>query len=603
MTPFFVYFKIILRLQYYCAIINVLLKMRKYMKKIWPYIKTQKLRVIIELIIKIIGTLMDLAIPYILTYIIDEVVPNVTKDNYYPIILYGLIMILCSIIGVTFNILANQSASYVASFVTRNLRHEVFSKVENLSANQMDNLTMPSVISRMTTDTYNVHQMVGMMQRIGVRAPILLIGGIIVTLTLDVKLTLVLLATLPLIILASYFVSKIGIPLFTKVQKRIDDMIRVIRENISGIRVIKALSKQDYEIDRFSKVNKEVMNYELKSGYTMTILNPIINILLNLGLVGVIVVGASLVMNSKTEVGKVMAFTTYFTIILNAMLSITRIFIILSRSIASATRIEYILDLPCDLEVVDSPRKITTNIIEFNNVNFSYNSKELNLENINFSLKKGESLGIIGATGSGKTTIVNLLMRFYDVTSGEILINGINVKSYEKHQLKQMFGSVFQNDVIFYDTVRENITFGREASEEVVNKAIRVSQSLSFINELKDGLDTVLAPKGTSISGGQKQRIYIARALLMNPKILILDDSSSALDYKTDSELRKSIKNEYDTTMIVIAQRISSIKNCDKIIILDEGKIVGAGSHQDLINSSTIYNEIYQSQMGGIDHE
>lgn len=569
------------------------------MRKILPYLKNLKLRLAIELTIKIIGTLMDLAIPYVLTYIIDEVIPVTNKENISVIIWLGLLMIVFSIIGVVFNILANQSASYVAKVVTTNLRHDLFEKVQRLSNTQIDELTMPSIISRLSTDTYNVHQMVGMVQRIGVRAPILLIGGIIVTLTLDKALTLILLATLPLIILATTIISKLGIPLYNNVQVSIDNMIRVIRENISGIRVIKALTKMDYEKNRFHKVNKEVMNFELKSGYTMTALNPIINVFLNLGLVAVVVVGAMRIKDGTTEVGKVMAFTTYFTTILNAMLSITRIFMVLSRSLASLTRISYILDMPEDLQVEDIEPVESEYLIEFNNVNFSYNKKELNLENINFKLKEGETLGIIGATGSGKTTIINLLMRFYDIDSGEILINGRNIKSINPQELKQMFGVAFQNDTIFSDTIRENIVFGRDISEEDLIKAIKTSQAQEFIEAQPEGLNTWLTPKGTNISGGQKQRLYIARALANNPQILILDDSSSALDYKTDSLLRQEINKNYKCTIVIIAQRISSIKHSDKILVLDEGKIVGYGNHEYLMATSEIYNEIYQSQMGG----
>ena len=573
------------------------------MKKILPYLKNQKLRLLFELIIKIIGTLMDLAIPYVLTYIIDDVFPLITENNYKQmlgrIIFLGILMILFSIIGVSFNIIANQSASYVTKNVTRGLRYDLFKKVQLLSNTQIDELTMPSIISRLSSDTYNVHQMVGMMQRIGVRAPILLVGGIIVTLTLDPMLTLILFITLPLIVAVTIIISKLGIPLFNNVQLSIDNMIRVIRENITGVRVIKALSKMDYEKNRFNKVNKEVMNYELKSGYTMTSLNPIINVLLNIGLVAVLVVGAMRIMGYKTEVGKVIAFTSYFTIILNAMLSITRIFMVFTRSMASLSRIGYILDMPQDLQIEDIKPKKTKYFIEFNKVNFSYNNKELNLENINFKLKNGETLGIIGATGCGKSTIINLLMRFYDINSGEILINGKNIKSFNAIKLKKLFGVAFQNDTIFSDTIKENIVFGRDISEDDLNKAIDVSQSREFINNQPEGLNTWLTPKGTNISGGQKQRLYIARALANNPKILILDDSSSALDYKTDSLLRQRIKENYDCTIIVVAQRISSIKHCDKIMLLEEGKVVGYGTHDELMINSEIYNEIYQSQMGG----
>ena len=569
------------------------------MRRIFKYLKNQKFRLFIQIVVKIIGTLMDLAIPYILTFIIDEVIPVTTKENVTDILWYGLLMIVCSIIGVSFNIIANQSASYIAKIVTRGLRYDLFSKIQTLSSNQIDELTMPSIISRLSTDTYNVHQMVGMMQRIGIRAPILLVGGIIVTLTLDPFLTLILLIALPLIVVATVVVSKLGIPLFNKVQTSIDNMIRVIRENISGVRVIKALTKMDYEKNRFKKVNKEVMDYELKSGYTMTSLNPIINVLLNVGLVAVIVVGAWRIKEGTTEVGKVIAFTTYFTIILNAMLSITRIFMVFSRSLASLTRINYIMDMKQDLQIEEIEVKESEYLIEFNDVNFSYNKNELNLENINFKLKTNETLGIIGATGSGKTTIINLLMRFYDVDSGEILIEGRNIKSIDANELKEMFGIAFQNDTIFSDTIKENIIFGRNISEEDIQKAIKVSQAKEFIDNQSEGLETILTPKGTNISGGQKQRLYIARALANNPKILVLDDSSSALDYKTDSLLRKEIAQNYNCTTVIIAQRISSIKHSDHIIVLDEGKMVGYGTHDHLMETSTIYNEIYQSQMGG----
>ncbi|MDY2902120.1 MAG: ABC transporter ATP-binding protein [Bacilli bacterium] len=569
------------------------------MKKILPYLKKQRIRMIIGLTIKVIGTLMDLAIPYILTFIIDDVIPTIPENNYKPIILYGLLMIGCAIICFLLNVLANQSASYVAKCVTENLRNDLFMKVESLDSSQIDEITMPSLISRLSNDTYNVHQMVGMIQRLGVRAPILLIGGIIVTFTLDKVLTLVLLLTLPFIIFFTILISKLGIPLFKKVQESIDIMVKVIRENISGIRVIKALSKMDYEQKRFQKINKQVMDYELSSGYTMAFLNPLINIFLNIGLVMVVVVGAIRIKDGTTEVGKVIAFTTYFTIISNAMLSITRIFIILSRSIASLVRIEYVLDLPSKLKQEDKEEKHNDSLIEFDDVSFSYNKKEMNLEHISFQIKANETLGIIGSTGSGKTTIINLLMRFYDVDKGAIYIKGKNVKAYKKEDLIELFGTVFQNDTMFSNTIKENITFGRNIKENELNKAIKSSLSENIIYKNKEGLDTLLTPKGTNLSGGQKQRLFIARALANNPEILVLDDSSSALDYKTDSQLRNNIKENYKTTMIIIAQRISSIKDCNQIIVLDEGKIESIGAHNDLLLKSTIYQEIYRSQMGG----
>ncbi len=568
------------------------------MKKILEYVNPYWGRITLGLLIKIIGTLMDLAIPYVLSYIVDNLLE---KGDLKLIFLFGGLMIFFAIIGVTFNIIANRMASRVARNVTNHLRHDLFKKVESLSSAQVDDITMPSLISRMSSDTYNIHQMVGMMQRLGVRAPILLIGGIIVTLTLDPILTLVLLATLPFIILVVYLVSKAGLPLFTKVQIAIDDMVRTIRENVSGVRVIKALSKADYEKKRFEKVNKDVMKYELKSGYTMAKSNPLINIFLNIGLVGVIILGAYRVNNGIIKVGVIISFTTYFTMILNAMISITRIFVIYSRSAASAARIQYVFQLPPELTKQNNIEECNDEgYITFDHVTFSYNKKETNLENINFSLEKGKSLGIIGSTGSGKTTIIQLLMRFYDVDNGSIRIDGNDIRSFDVKDLRKMFGVVFQNDTIFTDTIYENINFGRDLSEEEIMKAAEVAQAKEFILKEPEGIQTMLTPKGTNISGGQKQRLLIARALANHPDILILDDSSSALDYKTDATLRKDLKEHFQTTTnIIVAQRISSIMNCDSILVIEEGKMIGYGTHEELLNSVSVYQEIYHSQMGG----
>ncbi len=565
-------------------------------KKTIDYILKYSGRILGGTIIKIIGTLMDLLLPYILSVIIDEIVPT---KNTKLVIAYGFVMIGCAIIGFLGNVIANQLASKVAEKVTRSLRHDLYAKIQGLSAAQLDDVTIPSLISRMTSDTYNIHHMTGMIQRIGTRAPILLIGGIIVTFTLDPVMTLVLLLILPILVLVSYLISKSSIHLFTSVQERIDNLVKTIRENASGIRVIKALSKEEYEIGRFEKVNKDLMNYELKSGYVMARLNPITTTLLNFGLVGVIVVGAYRVNSGIIFPGKVIAFTTYFTIILNAMLSITRIFMIMTKSIASGVRINYLFRLKRDLLVEKIPPHKSDYHIEFNNVSFSYNKKIDNLSNINFKIKKGESLGIIGATGSGKTTIVNLLMRLYDVDLGEILINGFNIKSIDPHVLKQKFGIAFQNDTIFSSSIYDNIVFGRNYSDEDVQEAITISQAKTFIDNLPKGINTILNAKGTNLSGGQRQRVLIARAVLGQPEILILDDSSSALDYKTDALLRQEIKTKLaNTTTIIVAQRISSILNCDHILILEDGEEVGFGTHDELMKNVSVYRETYLIQMG-----
>ncbi len=566
-------------------------------KKTINYIKKYRVRILGGSGIKLVGTIMDLVLPYILAYIIDEIVPN---KELKMVVLYGFLMIGCAILGFLATVIANQLASKVAEFVTIDLRKDLFEKIQSLSASQLDEVTIPSLVSRMTSDTYNIHHVTGLMQRLGTRAPILFIGGLIMTVILDPVMTLVLISILPLIIITIYVTSKVGIPLFSNVQESVDDVVKSIRESATGIRVIKALSKEEYEKNKFEKVNKKLIKYELKSGIEMAKINPITTALLNFGLVGVIVVGAYRVNYGYILPGKVLAFTTYFTIILNAMLSITRVFLILTKAIASGKRIDYVFRLKQDLLLEESEKMSSPYHIEFRNVSFSYNKKINNVNKINFKIKHGESLGIIGATGSGKTTLIKLLMRFYDVTEGEILIDGRNIKSIPLDELKSMFGVVFQNDTIFSKSIKENICFGRNFTDEEIDTAIRISQAKEFIDKIPEGLDKELSAKGTNVSGGQRQRILIARAVISNPEILILDDASSALDYKTDAALRKEIRENLNhTTSIIVTQRVSSVSYCEQILVLSDGEEVGIGNHETLLKSVPLYKEIYDIQMGG----
>ena len=539
---------------------------------------------------------MDLLLPWILSYMIDDVVP---QERISLILLWGGVMLLCSAAAVITNIVANRMASWVAQHTTEAIRHDLFTRISYLSCKQIDDFTIPSLESRLTTDTYNLHQMIGMMQRLGVRAPILLLGGILVTLTLEPVLSLVLLAVLPLIGLLVFAVSRKGIPLYGNLQQGIDSMVRTVRENIAGIRVIKALSKTEYEQNRFSHVNEEVVRREKKAGITMALTNPLMNLFLNIGLTMVILVGAWRVNAGLTQPGKILAFLTYFTIILNAMLSITRMFVMYSRGSASAARIAEVLDTPIDLKVSPAEQEKTSYHVEFDHVSFSYRKKEYNVQDISFRLKRGETLGIIGATGCGKSTLMSLLMRLYDADRGVIQIAGRKLDSIPTEELHTKFGVVFQNDVLFADTIYENIDFGRHLPREEIEKAARCAQAMEFISSLPDGFSHMLTPKGTNLSGGQKQRLLVARALAGRPEILILDDSSSALDYKTDSLLRQALRQEYSgVTTIIIAQRISSILHADHILVLEDGRELGYGSHEDLLKTCEIYREISRSQMG-----
>ncbi|WP_318709494.1 ABC transporter ATP-binding protein [Candidatus Acetatifactor stercoripullorum] len=571
------------------------------------YLKPYCPRMGVGFLIKFWGTIMDLCIPYILAYIIDSVIPKQQKNL---VLLWGFFMIFCSVLAVTFNIIANRMASKVASDATELIRHDLFSKIMYLSNRQTDFFTKPSLISRMTTDTYNLHQMIGRVQRLGVRAPILLIGGICVTFTLDPAMACVLVAVLPLLGIITVYVSRKSIPMYIVLQEASDRFVRMVREDIAGIRVIKALSKTDYETEKFRAINKEVVERERKNGMVMAIIDPAMNILLNLGLVCVIFVGALRVNGGNCEVGKILAFTTYFTIILNAMLSISKMFTILSKAIASGNRIWQVLETKEDMQVLEMKEDQQTSKakediqtpeeIVFEHVSFSYlKQKDADIRDLSFRIKRGETLGIIGEIGSGKSTIINLMMRMYDADQGRILISGRDVRTYKPEELKSRFGVVFQNDTIFEDTIAGNVTLGRELDETQVQEALLYARAREFVENRTDREEEALNIKGANLSGGQKQRVLIARALAAKPRILILDDSSSALDYKTDAALRKGIREHFaGTTLVIVAQRISSILNADHILVMEDGKAIGYGTHEELLRSCAVYREIGKSQMG-----
>lgn len=560
------------------------------------YLRPYYGRMTIGFIIKFVGTIMDLCLPWILAYMIDTVIPRGAKDRIY---LWGLVMLVCSVLAFTLNVLANRMASKVARDTTEAVRHDLFEKIMWLSNARTDAFTKPSLISRLTTDTYNVHQMLGRVQRLGVRAPILVIGGVLVTLTLDPVLTLVLVSVMPLTAFITYYFSKKSIPMYSALQEAVDRFVRLIREDIAGIRVIKALSKTAYEKERYDALNRKVVAKEKRAGITMAVVNPSMNLFLNLGLVLVVLVGALRVNRGLSEVGKILAFLTYFTIILNAMMNISKMFVIISKAVASADRIMEIIDVPRELLVETCGRQLREGAyIRFEDVTFSYNKTTPNLSNISFSLQKGKTLGIIGATGAGKSTLAALLMRFYDADSGAIYIEGKDIRSIPVEALRTKFGVVFQNDTLFDASITENVRLGRELTDADIREAVTHAKAKEFVEEAGRGYEDHVNIRGANLSGGQKQRILIARALAARPDILILDDSSSALDYKTDAALRRALSEHYaDTTKIIIAQRVSSIMHADSIMVLDEGQMIGYGVHEELLEKCAVYREIRDSQM------
>ena len=379
-------------------------------------------------------------------------------------------------------------------------------------------------------------------------------------------------------------------------------MVTVVRENAQGIRVIKSLSKKDYEKNRFEQVNQKLEQETVEANRKMAIVNPGINLFLNLGLFGVILLGAYRISIGVSSTGKIIAFMSYFTIMSRAMMMIGRIFIMTSQGLASVQRIEEVLDTETekDVHIGGYPNKENKHAIEFDDVTFSYLGIKNNLQHIRFTLEQGQSLGIIGAIGSGKTTILSLLLRFYEINTGAIYLNGIDIRNLEFSELRQQFGTVMQNDTLFRASIKENIVFDRNITDEDITKAIQTSQAKEFINQYEDGIEHSLTGKGSNLSGGQKQRVLLARALASHTPFLLLDDSSSALDYKTDALLRKALDEEYqDSTKMIIAERVSSIMNCNKIIVLDKGRIDAIGTHNELLENSPIYASIYASQMGG----
>ena len=590
------------------------------MKFIWRYVRKYRLFILLVMLIKLGGTVAELLIPYAMEHILDNVVP--AAENFWPVLMWGLAMVALTVLVRTLNVSANRLSVRVSRDSTYAMRRDLFHSGLNLSGRRMDDVGLPSLISRMTSDTYNVQNFVRMIQTMGIRAPIMLFGGIFITLTMDTGLALILVIMAPIMAALVVFVSVKGIPLYDHVQRSLDTIVRIMRENITGIRVVKALSKEKYEMRRYAGANAETARRDIKAGVVMSLPGPIVSLFLNVGLTIVVYIGAKRVNSGATQPGVILAFLTYFNMILMGVMGLNRIFMMMSKANASANRISEVVDIQQELTPIPAQQGAKSERageLIFEHVSFSYqadkgdehetaagdrfvgSSRQKCLDNIDFCVPKGGSLGIIGATGSGKTSIINLLMRFYDPQEGHVFVDGRDVRTYDKDELHRKFGVVLQNDVLFADTIRENITFGRDVDDEMLARASRDAMAQGFIEEYEDTYDHMSVIHGANFSGGQKQRLLIARALAAKPEILILDDASSALDYRTDALLRKAIKEHHsDTTMVVIAQRVSSIMSLDQIIVLDEGKVIGQGTHEQLLKTCPVYQDIYKTQMGEV---
>ncbi|CUO62893.1 transporter [Clostridium disporicum] len=543
--------------------------------------------------------LCDLLQPTLTSTIIDK---GVSYNDMSVVLKYGFIMIGVSIFGAFIAINRNKFATTVAQNFGADLRSDVFNKIQSFDFDNIDKFERGSLITRLTNDITNIQNFIYGLMRIFVRAPLLAIGCIIMSIRLDLKMSLIVLTIVPIVGGLIYINLKYGYPYFLKVQRAIDKVNGVIREYLRGVRVVKAFNRFDFEEDRFENVNEDLTYKSVSSMKFMAVFNPVITLIVNIAIVIIIWNGATRVNIGTIQVGKIVAFTNYMTQLLFALMSTTMIFSSLIRAKTSTERINEIFLEENDIKEISSDICNSSEIgnIKFEKVTFSYKGLkgEPIIDNISFTLEKGMILGIVGSTGSGKTTLINLIPRFYDAKSGKILIDGVDIRNYTFEELRDKISIVPQKTVLFSGTIKENIKWGKEdATDDEVREVCKIADADSFITSFNKGYDSIVGQGGSNLSGGQKQRIAIARALIKRPEILILDDSTSALDTDTEYRIRKSLK-EYskDMTTILIAQKISSVINADKIIVLDHGKIVGEGTHNELMSNCEVYQDIYKSQ-------
>jgi ATP-binding cassette subfamily B protein len=518
----------------------------------------------------------------------------------------GLIMLIVAIVGLIGGACCTIYSTIASQNFGADLRQELFQKVQSLSIRSLDRFGAGSIVTRLTGDITQLQTVVMMVLRIFARGSFMIIGSLIMAFIISPKLSLILLAMIPLLVVFLIVTTRVTIPLFSTVQQRLDDVNTVMQENLSGIRVVKAFVRSDYEEARFGESNTNFLHASLKAAKVVALNTPIMSIILNFSVVGALYYGGVLSEEGSLSVGNLAAFLTYITQLLHSTLGLGNQLMVISRAKASADRVNEVLDSSSDKSVAD---KIPTSVaplhagrLEFRHVGFSYEgvSKHPVLHDINLTAEPGQTIGIVGINGAGKSTLVSLIPRFYDVTEGEILIDSINVNELAPEQLHSQVGMVLQQALLFSGTIRDNIRYGKpEASQEEVEAAADAAQAHDFIMNLQDGYDTILGQRGVNLSGGQKQRIAIARTLLMKPKIVILDDCTSAVDLNTDLRIRQSLNNIMkDSTCIIIGQRIASIEHADRIIVLEHGEITAEGTHHELLSRSQLYRDIARSQQG-----
>ena len=567
------------------------------MKRLFPFLKPYRLQLTIGPFFKLSEAVLELLIPTLMALLIDN---GVNAGNRDYVIKMGILMLVIATCGVIFAYICQYSASIASQGFGTDVRNAMFKKIGTLSFTQLDKLGTPSLINRITGDVNQLQSAVAMLIRLVIRAPFLCVGGLIMAMTIDLKLSIIFMIVIPLFILVLFLVMFKAVPLYKSVQKKLDTLTLVLRENLSGVRVIRAFAGVKREKERFDDKNKDYADTAIRVGKIAALTNPVTTIIMNLAAIAVIYFGGIRVNTGHLSQGEVIAFINYITQILNAMIVVANLVVLYTKAYASALRVGEVLSVEPAIRYGEkSVGAKSENAVEFENVSLTYaGSKVPALDNINLTVRTGETLGVIGGTGSGKSTLVSLIPRFYDVTQGEILLNGIPIKEYSEDALRDAVAIVQQRAALFSGTVADNMRMAKaDVTMEEMRKAADVAQATEFIDRLEDGFDTHVSQGGNNLSGGQKQRLTIARALVKNSPILILDDSASALDYATDANLRRAIKENTDSqTVIIVSQRVNSVKDADRIVVLDDGEIVGIGTHRELIKTCEIYKEICYSQ-------
>lgn len=569
------------------------------MKKLLKYLSGYKKESILAPLFKMLEASFELFVPLVMANIIDVGVANRDRGH---VLLMGTVLILLGVVGLISSITAQYFAAKAATGFGTGLRQDLFMHINALTYTEIDTVGTPTLLTRITSDVNQVQNGVNMMLRLFLRSPFIVFGAMIMAFTVDVKAALVFVVIIPLLSIVVFGIMLITMPYFGKAQRQLDDVLKRVRENLAGVRVVRAFNRQQDEIHDFEQHVDELRHTQSFVGKISALLNPLTYVMINAAIIAVLWIGGGQVDNGILLQGQVIALVNYMSQILVELVKLANLIILLTKSLACAKRISAVLDIEPSMTEgsgnFSGGSKAPKIIME--DVTFTYaGAGEPSLEHISFQAKRGETVGVIGGTGSGKTTLVNLIARFYDATDGGVLIDGMDVKRYSFDKLREKVGVVPQKAVLFSGTIRENMQWGKkDATDEEIEAALEIAQAKEVVDGKEDGLDTQILQGGKNLSGGQRQRLTIARAVVKKPEILILDDSASALDFATDARLRKAIRTmEGDTTVFLVSQRISTVRNADRILVLDDGRLVGNGTHEELFKNCEVYREICHSQM------